>query len=295
MKVLVADKIDETVLSSYKNQSIVFDYRPEISPSELLTDIGQYDGLLVRSRTKVSQEVIDSGKNLLIIGRVGSGLDNIDTVTAKKQKIKVVNAPDGNTDAVVELTVALMLSLLRNLGQAYTSMSKGLWLKKELRGKELGGKTIGIVGYGHIGRKVARLAKAFGCQVYFYSRTKRNCSLKKLFKNSDLISLHLPLTEATKNLVDRKLLGLMKPSSYLVNVGRGKTVSEKDLYQFLSAKKIAGAAMDVYWEEPLPPDSPWRKLDNVILTPHIGASTKEALTRATTIVVKTVIEFLKSK
>ena len=135
--------------------------------------------------------------------------------------------------------------------------------------------------------------KTFGAEVLFFSRSQKNTSLTNLFLKSDVVSLHLPLNDETKNFVDKKLLSLMKPTSFLVNTGRGGAVVERDLYDSLSGKKIAGAALDVYWEEPLPPDSPWRKLDNVILTPHLGASTKEALTRATKIVVEKIIKILK--
>lgn len=294
-RVLISDKIDQKILSSLKQKSITFDYRPETTAEDLLKIIFDYQGLMVRSRTKVTKEVIAAGKDLKVIGRVGSGLDNIDVVAAKKHKIAVVNAPDGNTKAVVELTIALILSLLRNLGKAYSSMSQGLWIKKELLGSELLGKTVGVVGYGHIGKRVAKLFKAFGAKVYFYSRSKKNTSLPTLFKKSDIVSLHLPLTPKTKNLIDKKLLSLMKPTSFLVNTGRGKTVDEKTLYDFLAGKKIAGAALDVYWEEPLAPGSPWRKLDNVILTPHLGASSKEALTRATTIVINKITKLLNKK
>ena len=174
-------------------------------------------------------------------------------------------------------------------------MKQGLWLKKELGGTELSGKTVGLLGYGHIGKNVARLAKGFGCKVYFYSRTKKNTSLTNLFKKSDIVSLHLPLTDKTKNLVDKKLLFLMKPTAFLINTGRGKTVVEKDLYDALAGKKISGAAIDVYWEEPLPPNSPWSGLDNVILTPHLGASTREALSRASATVLQKVIKILGKK
>jgi len=276
-RVLIADKIDEKILTSLKQESIFFNYQPEINSKDLLKIISLYQGLIVRSRTKVTEEVIKAGKNLQVIGRVGSGLDNIDVVSAKKHKIKIVNASDSNTNAVAELTIALILSLLRNLSKAHTSMSQGLWLKKELIGLELSGKTVGIIGYGHIGKKVAKLVRSFGAQIYFYSRSKKNTSLKNLFQKSDIISLHLPLTSQTEKLVNKKFLSLMKPTSFLINSGRGEVIDEKDLYDFLVTKKIAGAALDVFWQEPLPPNSPWRKMPNVILTPHIGASTNEAL------------------
>jgi D-3-phosphoglycerate dehydrogenase len=294
-KVLITDKIDQSVVDQVKNSTVVFDYQPEITPENLIKIISNYDGLIVRGRTKVTKEIIDMGIILKVIGRAGSGLDNVDTSAAKKQRITVVNAPEGNTNAVVELTLTLMLTLLRNLAAAYSSMGQGLWLKKELVGSELAGKTIGVVGYGHIGKKVAELVKKFGARPLFYSRTSKNSSLENIFKNSDIISLHLPLTPETKNLVGSKLLSLMKSTAFLINTGRGKTVDEEVLYQLLSRKKIGGAALDVYWQEPLLPDSRWRKLPNVILTPHLGASTKEALTRATEIVVNKVINILDKK
>jgi len=294
-RVLIADKIDEKILTSLKQESIFFNYQPEINSKDLLKIISLYQGLIVRSRTKVTEEVIKAGKNLQVIGRVGSGLDNIDVVSAKKHKIKIVNASDSNTNAVAELTIALILSLLRNLSKAHTSMSQGLWLKKELIGLELSGKTVGIIGYGHIGKKVAKLVRSFGAQIYFYSRSKKNTSLKNLFQKSDIISLHLPLTSQTEKLVNKKFLSLMKPTSFLINSGRGEVIDEKDLYDFLVTKKIAGAALDVFWQEPLPPNSPWRKMPNVSLTPHIGASTNEALKKGTKTVIDEIIKILSKK
>lgn len=291
-KILICDKIDKNSLKLFP-KSISFNYQPEITPDQILKIISEYNGLVVRSRTKVTKEIISAGKNLKVIGRVGSGLDNIDVDTAKKMKIKVVNAPDGNTNAVAELALGLIISLLRNLKKAYSSMSDGLWLKKELGGRELSGKTVGIVGYGHIGKRLSKLLKNFDVKINYYSRSKKNTSLKNLFKTSDIISLHLPLSKKTVNLIDKKLLSLMKPTSFLINTGRGKVICEKDLFKILSQKKIAGAALDVYWEEPLSSNSPWRKLENVILTPHLGASTKEALEKATRIVFEKIIKILK--
>lgn len=293
-RILICDKVDQKSLDSL-SKSVSFVYQPEITPENLLKSIPEYDGLIVRSRTKVTKEVIFAGKNLKVVGRVGSGLDNIDKDAAQERKIQVVNAPDGNTNAVAELTLGLVLSLLRNLSRAYLSMSQGLWLKKELGGSELSGKTVGIVGYGHIGKRISKLLKTFGAEVYYYSRSEKNISLKDLFKKSDIVSLHLPLTPQTISLVDKKLLSLMKPTSFLINTGRGKVVVEKDLFDVLSRKKIAGAALDVYWAEPLDPNSPWRKLDNVILTPHLGASTKEALARATKTVIDKAVKILNKK
>lgn len=295
MKVLISDKINEKALSLFKQNGIDYDYQPEITPDDLLKIIPNYQALIVRSRTKVSKEIIFAGKNLKIIGRVGSGVDNIDAETCKKKKIAVVNAPDANSQAVAELTIGLMISLLRNIPRADCSMKKGLWLKKELKGTELLGKTVGIVGYGHVGKRIEKLVKAFGAKVLFFSRRRKNCTLKQLFQNADIISLHVALTPKTKGMVEAKLLGILKPTAFLINTSRGDVIEEKALTVALSEKKIAGAALDVYSEEPLSINSPLRKLENVILTPHIGASTKEALSRATKVVIEDVIRVLKGK
>ena len=291
-KILITDKIDKNVIDQIKNPKISFDYQPEITPQDLIKIIPNYQGLIVRSRTKATKEVIDKGSNLMVIGRVGSGLDNIDIKEAKKRKIAIINSPESNTEAVAELTLGLILSLLRKLSVSYLSMRDGLWLKKELSGSELSGKKVGIIGYGKIGKKVAKLLTAFGTKVDYFSRTDKTNSLKYIFKNSDIITLHLPLTNETKNLVDNKLLSLMKPAGFLINTSRGGVVEEKTLFKMLQEKKIRGAALDVFWQEPLPPQSPWRKLSNVILTPHIAASTKEALKKGTETVVNDVIKIL---
>ena len=294
-KVLIADKIDKSVIDKIKSPKFFFDYKPEITPQDLIKIIPGYQGLVVRSRTKVTQEVIDKGHNLKVIGRVGSGLDNIELKEAKKRKIAIVNSPESNSEAVTELTLALILSLLRKLSLAYSSMNSGLWLKKDLKGEELEGRKVGVVGFGHIGKRITKILTAFGAKVDYYSRTKKTNSLKYIFKHSDIISVHLPLTNETKNFVNNKLLSLMKPNSFLVNTSRGGVIEEKILFKMLQEKRIAGAALDVFWQEPLPPGSPWRKLPNVILTPHIAASTSEALKKGTETIVGDIIKILGKK
>ncbi|MBI5123428.1 hydroxyacid dehydrogenase [Candidatus Roizmanbacteria bacterium] len=294
--ILITDKIDKSVIDQIKNPNkFSFDYQPEITPQDLIKIIPNYQGLVVRSRTKVTQEVIDKGHNLKVIGRVGSGLDNIEVKEAKKRKITIVNSPGSNSEAVAELTLALILSLLRKLSLANSSMVDGLWLKKDLKGGELEGKKVGIVGYGHIGKRVAKLLMAFGAKVDYFSRTEKTNSLKYIFKHSDIITIHLPLTNETKNLVNNKLFLLMKPTSFFINTSRGGVVEEKTFLKILQEKKIAGAALDVFWQEPLPPTSPWRKLSNVILTPHIAASTTEALKKGTKTVIDEIIKILGKK
>jgi D-3-phosphoglycerate dehydrogenase len=294
-KILIADKVDKSVIDRIKSSKFIFDYEPEITPQELSKTISNYEALVVRSRTKVTKEVIDLGHNLKIIGRVGSGLDNIDLIETQKRKIKVINSPESNSEAVTELTIGLILSLLRKLSLAYPSMKDGLWIKKNLKGEEIEGKRIGVIGYGHIGKRITKILTAFGAKVEYYSRSKKTNSLKYIFKHCDIITVHLPLNINTKNLINNDLLSLMKPTSFFVNTSRGGVVEEKSLFKIIEGKKIAGVALDVFWQEPLPPDSPWRKLPNVILTPHIAASTSEALEKGTKTVIDEVIKILGKK
>lgn len=295
LNILISDKVDKSVIDQIKNPKFTFNYQPEITPEKLIKIIPDYHGLIVRSRTKVTKEVIDRGHNLKVIGRVGSGLDNIDVIEAKKRKIIIINSPESNSGAVTELAIGLILSLLRKLPLAYSSMNQGLWIKKELKGGEIEGKKVGIIGYGHIGKRIAKIFMAFGAKVDYYSRTKKTNSLKYIFKHSDIITIHLPLNNETKNLVNADLLSLMKPTSFIVNTSRGGVIEEKTLFKMLQEKKIAGVALDVFWQEPLPPTSPWRKLPNVVLTPHIAASTSEALKKGTKTVIDTIISILEKK
>lgn len=294
-KILISDKIDKSVIDQIKNPRFSFNYQPEITSQELNKIIFDYEGLVVRSRTKVTTEIINQAHNLKIIGRVGSGLDNIDVVEANKRKIVVVNSPDSNSESVMELTLGLILSLLRKLSPSYSSMSQGLWLKRNFKGQELRGKRAGVIGYGHVGKNVAKILTAFGVKVDYYSRTQKTNSLKYIFKHSDIITVHLPLNNETKKIINNDLLSLMKPTGLFINTSRGEVVEEKALFKLLQEKKIAGAALDVFWQEPLPPTSPWRKLSNVILTPHIGASTNEALKRGTETVINEIIKNLSDK
>lgn len=290
--VLIADKVDKLVLDQIQNSQITYDYQPEITPEKLIEIISNYEGLIVRSRTKVTKEIIETGQKLRVIGRVGTGLDSIDVEEAGKRKIKVINSPYSNSGAAAELTVALILSLIRKLPLAFSSMSQGLWLKKDLKGEEIEGKKVGIIGYGHIGKKVGVILTVFGASISYYSKSQQTDSLDNIFKDSDIITVHLPLNSETKNLINHDLLSQMKPTSYFINASRGGVVDEQALLKAVQENKIAGVALDVYWEEPLAPDSSWRKLDNVILTPHIGASTKEALKKGTEIVIGEVVQAL---
>jgi D-3-phosphoglycerate dehydrogenase len=294
MRILVSDKISDKAVEILKSSGFDVTYDPEITPEALLSAISGYSALIVRSRTKVTPEIIDAGKNLKIIGRVGTGIDNIDKKTASQKNIIIVNAPDANSIAVAELTIGLMLSMLRKLYKADESMRKGDWIKKELTGFELNGKTVGIVGYGHIGKRVESLVQAFGAKTLVYSRHYKTAELNDLFSKCDLITLHVGLNDETRGMIGKSLLEAMKPTAYVFNLSRALVVDLDAFYEVLSQKKIAGAALDVFDVEPLPPDSKWRKLPNVFLTPHIGASTKEAVTRASRVVAEDVIKFLQT-
>lgn len=295
MKILIADPADARAKDLFRQNSIEFDDRPDISALELLNTISSYDGLMVRSRTKVTREVLLAGNILKAVGRIGSGFDNIDVEVCRRKGIAVVNAPDANSIAVAELTVGLMIASLRKLPLAFESMKAGLWIKDELWGAELHGKTVGIVGYGYVGSKVDRLVSAFGATTLIYSRSQQTATLPEIFERSDIVTVHLGLNESTKGIVNSDLLGLLKPGAILVNISRGQILDEQALLAILTGKKIRGAVLDVYTQEPLAADSLFRKLDNVILTPHIGAATVEALSRASMTVAEDIISVLQGR
>lgn len=294
MKVLVTDKSAEEALQVFKDvgHEVTYD---EMDHDTLLKEIPKYDALMVRSRTKATTEIVEAGAkgNLKVIGRAGIGVDNIDIETAGKLGIKVVNSPTGSTKSVAELAVAHMLSLARFVPKADSTMKKGEWIKKQLKGTELNGKTLGLVGSGYIAQHVASIANCLGMKVLVYSPhcTDEKASkmgairkdLEDLLKQSDFISLHIPHTKDSHYLLNEKTISLMKPGSYLVNVARGGVVEEKALCIALKEGGLAGAAVDVFEQEPPTEDNKLLSLDNVILSPHIGASTKEAQIQAGTV------------
>jgi len=302
MKILVADKIsDEAIKMLKEKHEVVFS---ELDPKGLLNEIEKYDALVIRSRTKVTKEVIKKGKNLKVIGRAGVGVDNIDVPEATKRKIPVVNAPGGATVSVAELTFAHMLSLARNLSKSDKTMKNGEWEKKTLKGTELCDKTLGLIGSGRIGTEVGKMAIAFGMKVIVYDPylSKETAEeqgfeladLDSLLKNSDFISIHTPLTDETKKMIDEKEFKKMKNTAFIVNCARGGIIDENALYNSLKEGKIRGAALDVYENEP-PKNSPLLTLDNIVFTPHIGASTKEAQIRAGTITAEQVLKILNNE
>lgn len=304
MKVLINDAIDEAGVKILKDEGFDVEVQ-ELSPEELLERIGEYDALIVRSRTKVTREVVERGVNLKVIGRAGVGVDNIDVKAATERGIKVVNAPIASTNSVAELTIGHMIAMLRWIPEATSSMKAGRWEKKRFMGEELQGKTLGLVGSGRIGTEVAKRAQAFGMRTIAYDPylpkeiAERNGielldSLEELLEQSDVVSVHAALTEETYHMLNYEKLKHMKRGSYIVNCARGGIIDEEALYRLLKEGHLAGAALDVYEREP-PGENPLFELPNVSLTPHIGASTREAQRRAAEIIAEQVALVLKGK
>ncbi len=285
-KVLVSDPIDQAGIDILSQVATV-DVRTGLPPEELRSIIGDYDGLMIRSGTTVTGDIIEAAARLRIIGRAGVGVDNVDVPAATRRGVLVVNSPEGNTIAAAEHALALMLSLSRHVPHAHASTMAGGWDRKTYVGNELYKKKLGVVGLGKIGSHVARVAKAMGMELLAYdpfvsderaqSMQVQLMPLADLFAQADYITLHLPRTPDTENLVNAQLLRTMKPTARLVNCARGGIVDEAALAEAVEAGVIAGAALDVYAKEPLAADSPLRAVkERLVLTPHLGASTEEA-------------------
>ena len=277
----------------------------KISAAELLEIIPKFDALIVRSASKVTAEVIARAENLKIIGRAGVGVDNIDVKAATERGIIVINSPDGNTIAATEHTFAMMAALSRNIPQANKVMHAGGWDRKKFVGVELRNKTLAVIGLGRIGAGVAKRAQAFEMNVIAYdpfvsaeraeSLGVKLMELDELFKKADFITVHMPLTKQTENMITLEQMKLMKPTTRLINCARGGIINENDLAFALKEKIIAGAAVDVYTTEPLVENSPLRELDNIILTPHLGASTIEAQISVSVDVANGIVDALNDR
>jgi D-3-phosphoglycerate dehydrogenase len=285
-KVLVTDPLSEEGLKILRQEKeLQVEVKTGLKPEELKQIIGDYDALIVRSETKVTKEIIEAGKKLKVIGRAGVGLDNVDEPQATLKGIVVMNTPGGNTISTAEHTFSMIMALSRNISQANQSVKSGLWERKKFMGVELQGKVLGIIGLGRIGTEVAKRAKAFAMKILAYdpylTAEKAEeldvelADLEKIFKVSDYITVHVPLNEETKHLISQKEFALMKKGARVVNCARGGIIDEAALYEALKSGQLAGAALDVYEKEP-PKDSPLLTLDNLVATPHLGASTEEA-------------------
>lgn len=299
-KIIICDSIDERGIKTLKNAGLSVDYLPEISAQELITKVSDYDVIVVRSRTKITKEVIQKANNTKIIARVGVGLDNIDIEEAGIHNIEVINAAEASITAVSELVVGFMLSLSRDIPIANYETKKGTWIKKNLIGTELKGKYLGIIGLGKIGRNVARLARGLRMNLIGYDVVPIDKSfvqevslittdLKTLMASSDFITCHVPLTEQTKYLINKQTISNMKSSAFIINTSRGEVIEETDLIEALKNKKIAGAALDVFETEP-PENKELLDLPNLICTPHIGAQTKEGQELASTVIAEKIIQ-----
>jgi D-3-phosphoglycerate dehydrogenase len=284
MRVLVADPIAQDGLDILR-QRLPVDIRTGLTEDQLVGTIGSYQALVVRSGTTVTARVIEAADQLQVIGRAGVGVDNIDVDVATQRGILVVNAPDGNTIAAAEHTIAMMMALARHIPRADCSLRTGHWERRQFLGVEVTGKTLGVVGLGRIGREVVRRGRGLQMDVLAYDPYISNeqaqrlgiriCDLEKLLRGSDFVSVHVPLTEDTRGMIGPHELELLKPTAFLINCARGGIVDEVALHSALEAGQLAGAALDVFVEEP-PFDNPLTTHPKVIVTPHLGASTREA-------------------
>ena len=301
--VLICDEVAPVLNKVLQENGLQVTYEPEITPDQIKEKIGQFNILIVRGRTKLTKELIEKADNCKIIARVGVGLDNIDEDAAKAKNIQVINAVEAAMTAVAELVLALMLSLARQIPRGDRAIRNGEWLKKELKGTELKGKYLGIIGCGNIGRRLGRLAKGLYMNIIGFDvipideEFSKDVGLMKadldtLLKSSDYISLHVPLLDSTHHMINEEKLSLMKNTAKIINTSRGGVIDEDALYEALKNGKLGGAALDVFENEPAT-NSKLATLDNVILTPHIGAQTKEAQSLAANVIAEKIIQILR--
>jgi D-3-phosphoglycerate dehydrogenase len=303
MKILVADPIADEGIDFLRGYAQV-DVKTKLELEQIKAIIGDYDALIVRSQTKVGAEVIQSGKRLKVIGRAGVGIDNIDVDAATRNGIVVVNAPTGNIIAAAEHTIALMLALARNVPQANSHLKSGKWRRDQFVGTEIRNKTLGIIGLGNVGSEVAKRVQAFEMRViahdpfvskdYAHNLKVELVSMDQLLREADFITLHVPLTATTKRLIGSRELAELKPTARIINCARGGVIDEKALLEAIRAGKIAGAAFDVFDQEPVT-DSPLFREDKIIVTPHLGASTIEAQTSVAKDVATEVLTVLQGQ
>src|SRR5512145_1983699 len=303
MKVLALDNLQKVGIDVFAKEGIEVDVKGKMTPEELAAVIDNYDGVVVRGATKATAEVFEKVSRLKVIGRAGSGTDNIDKVAATKKGVVVMNTPGGNTVTTGEHAVALMMALARQIPQATASMKEGKWEKNKFMGTEMTDKVLGIVGLGNIGKVVAERALGLKMVVVGYDPyvSKEDAarlgvetvSLDELYRRSDFITFHTPLTPETKNMINKDAIAKMKKGVFLVNCARGALVVEADLLAALESGKVKGVALDVYAAEPPPADAPLLTHPNVILTTHLGASTTEAQEKVAVLIAEQISDFLK--
>jgi D-3-phosphoglycerate dehydrogenase len=289
-KIVIADSMESEVIEEIKKLGTVV-----YKPANLSEEIKDADALIVRSATKVTKELISHAQKLRVVARAGVGLDNVDVQACEAKKIKVINTPGASANAVAELAIGLMISSLRNVQKAHFQMKNKIWDKTSLTGNEIAGKTLGVIGFGRIGSMVAEKAHALGMGIIAFdprpkeTKNVKFVSLDELFKTADVITLHVALSEETKNLIGKENIAKMKNGVCIINTSRGEVVDEDALYEACKSKKVACAALDVYKIEPY--TGKLLELDNVFFTPHIGAGTKEAQMR----IGKELVEKLKAE
>ena len=301
--VLICDEVDPILNKVLEDNGLKVSYEPTITPEQIVEKISDFNIVIVRSRTTITKEMIDKADNCKIIARVGVGLDNIDQEAAKAKNIRVINAVEGAMNAVAELVLGLMLSLARQTARGDRGIRNGQWLKKELKGTELRGKYLGIVGCGNIGKRLGRLAKALNMNIIGYDvipideEFSKEVGLMKadlgtLLQSSDYVSIHVPLLDSTYHLIDAQKISTMKKTAKIINTSRGGVIDEDALYDALKNGNLGGAALDVFEKEPAL-EHKLAELDNVILTPHIGAQTKEAQNLAANVIGEKIIQILR--
>jgi D-3-phosphoglycerate dehydrogenase / 2-oxoglutarate reductase len=306
MKILVCDDLAEEGMALFKNEkNVTVAVKLKLPLEELKKEIADADACIVRSGTQITREVIEAARKLKVIGRAGVGLDNVDVEAASKKGIVVINTPGGNTISAAEHTFCLLMAAARNIPQAVASMKRGEWERKKFTGHELYGKTLGIAGLGRIGGEVAKRAQAFGMRVIAYDPFLRAekalqigvevVSLDDLIRNSDFITLHMPLTADNRNMIGEKELSKMKKSAYVINCARGGLIDEKALAKAIKEGKIAGAALDVFESEPPKDSAELVGLPQVVATPHLGASTEEAQVAVAVDVVQSILDYFNGK
>ncbi|MEC4848844.1 MAG: D-2-hydroxyacid dehydrogenase [Nitrosarchaeum sp.] len=301
--VLICDEVDPVLNKILQDDGLKVSYEPKITPEQIKEKISTFNIVIVRSRTTITREMIEKADKCKIIARVGVGLDNVDQVAAKEKNIRVINAAEGAMNAVAELVLGFMLTLSRQTARGDRAIRNGQWLKNELKGTELRGKYLGIIGLGNIGKRLGRLARGLNMNIIGYDVVPideefakevglMKADLDTLLQSSDYISIHVPLLDSTYHLINAQKMTTMKKTAKIINTSRGGVVDEDALYEAIKNGNLGGAALDVFEKEPAIGNK-LAELDNVILTPHIGAQTKEAQSLAANIIGEKIIQILR--
>jgi D-3-phosphoglycerate dehydrogenase len=310
MKILISDKLQDAGIKIFEDNGFTITKKFTITKEELKQEIGDYDGIVIRSRTKLTSDVLENAKNLKVIGRAGVGLDNVDRNKAAEMNIEVLNTPEAPAVSVAEFALGLMLALARKISFADRTTHEAQWNKNECLGYTSNGKKLGLVGFGNIAKHLAKISIAMGMNVGVYSRFSKGqvaideakeigcsiyASVEDLLKDAQIISLHLPSSPQTVNLINHERIKLMRKDAILINTARGNLINEEALLNALKNKDIAGAALDVYHEEPLKNEGLINWKENLILTPHIASQSIENQTDAATMIAEKMSNFLKNK